>query len=228
MPNFWDVVKGDPFVWVILLSSVVVAAIAIERTVALWSFAERARGLADVVHRCLFRGAVAEGRTACERSLSPVADVFLVGFERIGRSSREVLRAALSRERLRLMVDLRGMLWIMGTVGALAPFLGLAGTVLGIMRALGDIKKAGQATFSVVAEGLSAALIATLLGLGVALVAIVIYNYFNQRLARISAELKMSTDEFRELLVEGGSADVSADTAADASANSAGAAQGAG
>ena len=54
------------------------------------------RDLSDTVKRCLYRGARAEARTACERSKSPLAEVLLVGFERLGRSSKEVLAAAVT------------------------------------------------------------------------------------------------------------------------------------
>src|SRR5215813_7479085 len=73
--------------------------------------------------------AVAEGRAACERSKSPLADVFLIGFERFGRSSRDALEAAVDRERQRINLDMKVRLWILGTIGATAPFIGLYGTV---------------------------------------------------------------------------------------------------
>src|SRR5947209_5813104 len=78
----------------IALCSVLVLAIAVERVVALWRFLDRARSLSETIKRCLYRGAVAEARAACERSSSPAAEVFLVGFERHGRSSSQALDAA--------------------------------------------------------------------------------------------------------------------------------------
>src|SRR3569623_962709 len=88
------------------------------------------RALGDTVTRCLSRGALEEGRSACERSPSPIADVFLVGYERLNRSKPEHVVTAVHRERLRVNQDLRARMWILGTVGAPATYDGLFGTVV--------------------------------------------------------------------------------------------------
>src|SRR5437867_13108394 len=104
--NIWATLKTGGIaaiaMWVIIACSVIAVAVALERVAALWSFMTRARLLAETVRRCLFRGAVAEARAACERSKSPLADVFLVGFERLGRGSREALEAGVARERQKM------------------------------------------------------------------------------------------------------------------------------
>src|SRR5882672_5841107 len=100
---------------VILLCSILVLAIAVERLVALWRFLDRARTLGETVKRCLYRGATAEARTACERSTSMTAEFFLVGFERHGRSSLDAVAAAVDRERQRVNLTLKGQLWTLGT-----------------------------------------------------------------------------------------------------------------
>src|SRR5689334_13919335 len=115
----------------ILICSVLALAVAVERLIALWSFLDRARTLAETVKRCLYRGALADARSACERSQSLTAEIYLVGFERQGRSSPEALQAAVDRERQRVALSLKGQLWTLGTIGAAAPFIGLFGTVLG-------------------------------------------------------------------------------------------------
>src|SRR5579859_920300 len=86
----------------ILVCSVLALAVAVERSIALWSFLDRVRTLAETVKRCLYRGALADARSACERSQSLAAEVYLVGFERQGRSSQEALSAAVDRERQRV------------------------------------------------------------------------------------------------------------------------------
>ncbi len=186
--------------WFLFAFSVISIAIAAERTIILWRFIERARALVDTVSRCLIRGALDEGRSACERSRSPLAEVFLVGYERLGRSQTAKLEAGVHRERIRVMAQLKNRLWILGTIGATAPFVGLFGTVVGIMEAFGSIPKAEGAVFSVVAPGISAALVATAAGILVAVEAVIIYNYLNARLAKINLEMRMFTDEFLELL----------------------------
>lgn len=201
--TLWETIKvGGTAMWVILACSVLAIAVAIERFAAQWRFMDRARTLADTVTRCLARGAIAEGRAACERSKSPLADVFLVGFERLGRTGRDALEAAVDRERQRMTLALKVRLWTLGTIGAVAPFIGLYGTVVGIMHAFGTIAAKGGGGFTVVSQGISEALVCTAAGIAVAIEAVVIYNYFNQRLARMAVELKLLTDEFLEALRE--------------------------
>ncbi len=203
--SLWHIVKtGGTAMYVIIALSVIAIAVAAERLTSLWRFLDRARALADTVTRCLGRGAVAEARAACERSKSPLADVFLVGFERLGRSSRDVLESAVDRARQRITLDLKVRLWILGTIGACAPFIGLYGTVVGIMEAFRAIAQTGGGGFNVVSQGISEALVATAAGIAVAVEAVVIYNYFNQRLARVAVELKLLVDEFMEALRDAG------------------------
>jgi biopolymer transport protein ExbB len=187
---------------VILACSILVLAIAVERLVAMWRFLDKARTLAEAVKRCLYRGAVAEARAACERSTSLAAEFFLVGFERHGRSSEAALTAAVDRERQRVALALKGQLWTLGTIGATAPFIGLFGTVWGILRAFEQIGITKQAGIEVVGPGIAEALITTAAGIVVAIEAVVIYNYFMARLARTSLELKLMAEEFIELLKE--------------------------
>jgi biopolymer transport protein ExbB len=203
--SFWNVIRtGGVAMYIIIALSVLAIAVAIERAAALWRFLDRARKLADTVNRCLGRGAVAEARAACERSKSPLADVFLVGFERLGRSSQDHLESAVDRARQRITLELKNRLWILGTIGATAPFVGLYGTVVGIMEAFRSIAEHGGGGFTVVSRGISEALVTTAAGIAVAVEAVMIYNYFNQRLARTSVELKLLVDEFVEALANRG------------------------
>ena len=187
---------------VILACSILVLAIAVERLVALWRFLDRARTLGETVKRCLYRGAVAEARAACERSSSMAAEFFLVGFERHGRSNQDAVAAAVDRERQRVNLTLKGQLWTLGTIGSIAPFIGLFGTVWGILRAFEQIGVTHQAGIDVVGPGIAEALVTTAAGILVAIEAMVIYNYFMSRLAKTALELKLMAEEFVELLRE--------------------------
>lgn len=201
--SVWDLMShGGYAMWLIVAFSVIAMAVAIERAYAQWQFTTRARNLAEIVNRCLDKGALSEGRTACERSPSPLADVFLVGYERLGRGKREHLGPAVHRERLRVGADLKSRLWILGTIGATAPFVGLFGTVIGIMSAMGRFKKDEVVTMGMVSKPISEALVVTAAGILVAVEAVILFNFFNQRASRIATEMKLLTDEFLELLGE--------------------------
>lgn len=203
MEQIWDFLSlGYGAMGIVMAFSVTALAVAIERAIAQWRFVTRARSLGDTVTRCLARGAVDEGRSACERSPSPVADVFLVGYERLGRAKPEHVVTAVHRERLRVNQDLRVRLWVLGTVGATAPFVGLFGTVVGIMNAMSKFKGDEDVKFAMVSGPISEALIVTAVGIGVAVGAVILFNFFSQRANRIATEMKLLTDEFLELLLD--------------------------
>jgi biopolymer transport protein ExbB len=128
--------------------------------------------------------------------------VFLVGYERLGRSKPDHVVTAVHRERLRVNQDLRARLWMLGTIGATTPFIGLFGTVVGIMKAMGGFKGDEEVKFTMVSGPISQALIVTAFGIAVAVEAVILFNYFSQRANRIATEMKLLTDEFLELLLE--------------------------
>jgi biopolymer transport protein ExbB/TolQ len=128
--------------------------------------------------------------------------VFLVGYERLGRAKPEHVATAVHRERLRVNQELRSRLWMLGTIGATSPFVGLFGTVVGIMSAMGSFKADEAVKFSMVSGPISEALIVTAAGILVAVEAVILFNYFSQRASRIATEMKLLTDEFLELLLE--------------------------
>jgi len=201
--SIWELMShGGGAMYVVVAFSVIALAVGIERAIAQWKFVTRARLLGDAVTRCLSRGAVEDGRSACERSPSPIADVFLVGYERLGRAKPEHVVTAVHRERLRVNQDLRSRLWMLGTIGATAPFVGLFGTVVGIMSAMGGFKGDESVKFSMVSGPISEALVVTAAGILVAVEAVILFNFFSQRAGRIATEMKLLTDEFLELLLD--------------------------
>jgi biopolymer transport protein ExbB/TolQ len=193
---------GGGAMGVIIVFSMVALAVVIERAIVQWAFVSRARALGEIVTRCLARGAIEESRSACERSASPVADVFLVGYERLGRAKPEHVVSAVNRERLRVNQDLRSRMWLLGTIGATAPFVGLFGTVFGIMRAMGSFRADEEVKFTTVSGPISEALVVTAVGIVVAVAAVIVFNYFSQRVGRVATEMKLLTDEFLELLLD--------------------------
>lgn len=195
--------------WIIAGCSVVALGVAIERGIALWGFAAKARTLADAVARALYRGDLEDARAQCERSGSPAAEVFLAALvasaaRGTGRAppAPERVAAAVERERQQANLRLRRNLWVLGTVGATAPFIGLFGTVVGIMRAFHQMALSGQGGFAVVAAGISEALVATAGGIAVAIQAVVVYNFLNVHVGKLSLQLKLLAEEYLEIVKE--------------------------
>jgi biopolymer transport protein ExbB len=197
---------GGVAMWIIAVFSVLAVAVAIERALALWRFTDNARSLADAVTRSLLRGDVEDARAQAERSSSPAAEVFLAAILPTPPGKRPAtdarIEAAVERQRQEANQKLRARLWILGTIGATAPFIGLFGTVVGIMNAFHDMAHTGQGGFAVVSAGISEALITTAAGIAVAVLAVVLYNALNTHAQKLSLQLRLLTEEYLELVKE--------------------------
>lgn len=201
LSELWAIASDGGVTMVIIFAfSIAAIFVAVERGLALWGLRDAARSLADGVIRSLYRGDVAEARALCERSASPFADLLLAAFSRYGKASQQGVQAAVERERIQLGMKLRSRIWLLGTIGATAPFVGLFGTVVGIMRAFKDMAAHPGGGFAVVAGGISEALVATAAGIAVAIEAVVLYNYFSSRVATILLSYKIAAEEVVELL----------------------------
>ncbi len=191
---------------VIVIASILALAVAVERLMAIWGVSARSRQLGELIAKHLLKGELSAARAAADRSSVPVADLFRAGFERAAKTTGPSLDAAVERERSGALLKLRSRLWILGTIGATTPFVGLFGTVVGIMRAfkdLGlDVEAGGTGGSAAVMGGISEALVVTAAGIIVAVEAVVFFNYFQSRLAKIAIEFRLIGEEFVELLRE--------------------------
>lgn len=137
------------------------------------------------------------------------ATVFRVGFKefarlmRTGGSGATALgsaRRAMAASRARELDQLESNMNFLATVGSTAPYVGLFGTVWGIMAAFQGLGQAHQATLAMVAPGISEALIATAMGLFAAIPATVAYNRFAHQVDRLDGRIETFTDEFTNIL----------------------------
>jgi biopolymer transport protein TolQ len=137
---------------------------------------------------------------------APVARLFHAGFEESRRGAggdesegsariQRVLTRCLEVE----MAYLQRGLPFLATVGATAPFIGLFGTVWGIMNAFRAIGLVGSASLASVAPGISEALVTTAAGLAAAIPAVVAYNYFVQRLRQVDNDARSFAADFLSL-----------------------------
>ncbi|WP_437541571.1 MotA/TolQ/ExbB proton channel family protein [Sorangium sp. So ce367] len=104
----------------------------------------------------------------------------------------ELARREVSRRREAISADLRRGLSVLATVGSVAPFVGLLGTVIGIITAFQTIASGG---LGAVSAGIAEALIVTALGLGVAIPAVLCFNYLTTRIAAVELALERSAGE---------------------------------
>ena len=109
----------------------------------------------------------------------------------------------MTSQRNATVLSLKRYLWALGTVGSSAPFVGLFGTVVGILKAFQSMSVAGTGGFKVVSQGIAAALVATAAGLLVAIYAVIAYNYFVARIGVIAMHYRLFAEEFLTALGQG-------------------------
>ena len=116
--------------------------------------------------------------------------------EQLLEGAQRAMRVALLRELDRLEKNLA----LLATVGSTSPYVGLFGTVWGIMSAFHNLGNAQQATLAAVAPGISEALIATAMGLFAAIPAVIAYNRFGDQVARLELRFDTFMEEFATIL----------------------------
>ena len=174
---------GSEWVLFLLLGlSVVSVAVMVERAIFL-----RARGDADAFAReleALLKGGDLTGaRKALVGRTAPAAMVAAAGLSHYDRGSESV-GAAMASAKARLRIDMEKNLGVLGTLGNNAPFIGLFGTVLGIIKAFADLSRNSAGGAGAVMAGISEALVATAVGLMVAIPAVIAFNYFQAKVRK--------------------------------------------
>lgn len=126
---------------------------------------------------------------------------------------------ALERETALVMAELKSKLGGLGTIGATAPFVGLFGTVVGIINAFRGMAATGSGGLGAVSAGISEALVNTAIGLAVAIPAVWMFNYFTTRVDRFQIEMSNSASELVDFFLKRHAASVGADRSSAAAAH---------
>ncbi len=146
---------------------------------------------------------------AADFGSSPIAQIFRVGYQELGRvhkarldqrTAMENVQRALRRSGAAEGTRLFKYLPFLATCGNATPFIGLFGTVWGIMDSFHQIGLAGTANLATVAPGISEALVATAVGLGAAIPAVIFFNYFNSWVREMEAEMGNFNADFVNIL----------------------------
>jgi biopolymer transport protein ExbB/TolQ len=202
MPTHIDVASmiKESFTLIILFfCSVVSMAATIER----WWFFRKARVNVDQllagVRKLIEGGKLDQAQAALQKS--PAAAAQVVHYALTHRNhSRADLEDLLATKRLEERLRLERFLGVLGTMGNTAPFIGLFGTVMGIIKAFQDLAASGSGGPAVVAKGIAEALVATAAGMIVAIPAVMLYNYFMRKVKTISVEMEITSARFLVML----------------------------
>jgi biopolymer transport protein ExbB/TolQ len=186
--NVLETLKSSFVMMILCGCSLIALTFLIERWLYIRRAAVNAGEFFKQIREALVRGGLQAGVSVCAASPTPLAAVVRGGLEsKHGgpRATEEIMDAIAMEERSKLEKNLG----ILGTLGNIAPLIGLFGTVLGIIHAFHAMAVNGSAGPSVISAGIAEALITTAAGLMVAVPAVVAYNYFLRRVNSIMTDI---------------------------------------
>ena len=191
--------QGGWDMWVLLFISIVLVAIVIERSVFLAAQRTDTRGLLRAIGQKVAADDLPGAVKVAQSKRGMLPRILEFGLKR-GDKNRADITDALSIALMEHLNALERNLPIIGTIAVISPFVGLAGTVLGIIRAFNDIALKGNSSPAVVAAGVSIALITTFTGLAIAIIAVVCFNYFKAKIKSYNQEMIVAANQLAEML----------------------------
>lgn len=193
--------EGGFIMYPLLLCSVLVWAVAIEKFWSLLKFKRESKSLQAILMKLFKEKKLDECRGVCQNTHpylgKPYQAILIKG------KDFDIWEQNIGRRVSETQLGLKKFLWILGTIGNSAPFIGLFGTVIGIIKSFESISRTGKSGFAVVAAGLSEALTATAAGIIVAVIAVIFYNYFHTKLQVINLNFKHDIEDFMDIVKEG-------------------------
>jgi biopolymer transport protein ExbB len=183
-------IKGGPVLWILFALMAYVICLIIERLLYFRKITIDEKKLYNRVKSTIEKGRVDEAIAICEQNMSPFAALLKTGIENRDYPrtiQKEFLEDAAAQEEPRLEKNISSI----GTIANIAPLIGLMGTVIGTMRSLGVLGKFGAISDpSVLAGGLSEALINTVGGIVVAVFAVIFHNYLTNKVNNLILKLE--------------------------------------
>lgn len=186
--------------YILLFCSVLSLAVILERFLC---YRRRSRvkrpDFMQKIRKELQGGNVYRALEVCDYTNTPFSAVVASGL-RLHGHSEVVLSNTMEREIAIETIKLERFTSIVGTIGSTAVYIGLFGTVLGIIRAFHDISVSGSGGISVVINGISEALVCTAAGLCVAVPAVIAYNYFIKKIDNFITDMELCVSEVMDLI----------------------------
>ena len=199
--SIWQIIKAGGLTMFILLGcSVISLAVIMERIIYYRRSSKVKRTeFMRLIKKELQAGNTKQAIEICQNTFTPFASVVHSGLNLLGHSE-VVISNTMEREIAVETTKLERFTTIVGTIGSTAVYIGLFGTVLGIIRAFNDISLAGSGGISVVINGISEALGCTAAGLCVAVPAVMAYNYFIKKVDNFVTDMELCASETLDLI----------------------------
>lgn len=190
---------GGWLIWPIILCSIIAMAITVER---LWTY-RRKRVVPDYLLGEIWqlhkKGELSVSHSQSFKEDSPLGQVLAAGLINM-KHSREVMKEAIEEEGHQVVHELERYLNTLGTIAAIAPLLGLLGTVVGMIKVFSAITAAGVGNPSVLAGGISEALITTAAGLSVAIPSLIAHRYLTGKVDELAIAMEEQAVKMVEVM----------------------------
>lgn len=202
-PTLWSLILQGGYIMIPLALLLLISIyIFIERCLAVRSAMRDDKSLMKRVRDCVLEGDIEDARRICRKTDTPAARLIMKGISRIGRPMSDVLMAVENTGNIEISRLSKGLVWL-STTAAGAPMLGFLGTVVGMMESFFAMSAAGKASdITTLSGGISLALVTTVAGLIVGILALFAYNYLIARVGKVMTDLECKTMEFMDMLNE--------------------------
>jgi biopolymer transport protein ExbB len=187
---------------ILLVCSIIMVAYALERFWAFSRVGQLGGGASERIKQCVRQGQIKEAIVLCQKSPSFITHSLEVALN-AAHFPREEMESIFALYRMKLQGMLNQHLAVFGTFAFIGPLLGLLGTVLGVIRAFRDLALSGSGGPTIVAAGIAEALIATAVGIGVAVTSALLYNFFTARVRSIITQYDLLSQEVAILVYTG-------------------------
>ena len=192
---------GAGFMAATLLCLVFGLALCIERIIYLSLSKTNTKALLANVEKALEEGGVEKAMEVCRETRGPVASIFYQGLSRYDEGVEVVEKTVASYGGVQLGLLEKNLSWITLFI-AIAPSLGFLGTIIGMIAAFDKIQQVGDISATVVAGGIKVALLTTLLGLIIAIVLQIFYNYILSLVEGLVNEMEDASISLLDIVVE--------------------------
>jgi len=192
---------GAGFMALTLITLILGLALCIERIVYLSLSKTNTKALLDKIEAALKEGGIEAALEVCRNTRGPVASIFFQGLSRYDEGIDVVEKTVSSYGGVQLGLLEKNLSWISLFI-AIAPSLGFLGTIIGMIEAFDKIQQVGDISATVVAGGIKVALLTTLLGLIIAVVLQLFYNYILSLIEGLVNEMEDSSISLLDLVVE--------------------------
>ena len=201
--SFWSLVMDGGYIMIpIAILLIVVIYVFTERCIAISRAAREDSTFMNRIREYIHEGDIESAHNLCRKTDTPYSRLIDKGLSRIGRPMNDVLVAIENTGNIEVANLGKGFPWL-STTAAGAPMLGFLGTVTGMIQAFFSLANAGtSADITVLSSGIYQALVTTVAGLVVGIIALFSYNYLVARVNRVLNSLEMKTMEFMDLLNE--------------------------